>query len=115
MSQEINEELISKLISAIEEEERHNYVNIKDKTDMVNLCYDYLVKHTSGANIKKVLNAPFKSMGYISLTGREISFDSPDVMVAVSSAASNVDVYPKLNGHVEIDFTFHGIAKRINA
>ena len=52
-------------------------------------------------------------MGYISVVGNDITFMRPDVLATAAAVSSNVDIYPKTNGTVQMDFTFHGIAKRV--
>ena len=101
------------LIEQIGKEDADEHVNIPDKVDMMNSLCDYLRESVSeGVTVTSHINKPFKSMGYISLCGKDIVFDSPDAMAAASAAASKVEIYPKTNGTVQMNFTFHGVAKR---
>lgn len=104
--------LLDKIMSTISSEDEPEHFNIQYKIDMIDRCCDVLRDFTDGAQINKTINKPFKSMGFISVVGRSIKFLTSEAFLAVASVASNVDIYPKADGSLEIDFTFHGIAHR---
>ena len=66
-------------------------------------------------SISYQLNAPFKSMGCITVEGRNITITDPESFRKAVDIASNVDIYPLANGWVCMDFTFHGLTKHISA
>lgn len=68
-----------------------------------------LVRGTSA----NVTYKPFKSMGSVSVTGKNI--DTKKVVWFVRSAelASNFEVYPKTDGAVCMTFTFHNLTRPI--
>lgn len=61
------------------------------------------------------INEPFKSMGSISVIGENIIYTNPKVFLTAVKHASNFDSYPKIDGTVQITFTFHGMANTIKS
>lgn len=68
----------------------------------------YLTKG-SGAKVSFVINEPYNSMGSVSVVGEHITFRCPEWFLAAIKLASNFNVYPKVDGTVQMDFTFHGL------
>lgn len=68
----------------------------------------YLTKGT-GAKVSYALNEPYKSMGSVSICGKDLTFSNPKWFMVAVKLASNFNVYPKTNGTVQMDFTFHGL------
>ena len=115
MSDEEVEEMLENLLTAVGEQAEYD----DTRTAIINplkmkavlytykvLCY--LTKGTS-AKVTYELNKPYKSMGSVSVIGKDITFTNPDWFMAAVKLASNFNVYPKLNGNVQMDFTFHGL------
>lgn len=65
-----------------------------------------------GLTIKKELHTPFQSVGAVSIEGKEIAIINPRAFVDATRVASNFEVYPKMDGTVHMDFTFHGLTKK---
>lgn len=82
-----------------------------NKTQAVLCTYKILKYLTKGTKAKVTyeLNKPYKSMGCVSIVGKEIMFDNQEWFVTAVKLASNFDVYPKTDGTVQMDFTFHGL------
>ena len=59
--------------------------------------------------ITSKLNEPFKSMGSVSVEGKNIMFSRTKWFNRVAGVASNVEVYPLTNGNIRMTFTFHGL------
>lgn len=99
---------------AEEEDSRTALVN-PVKTKMVLCTYMVLKYVTKGSKAKVTykLNKPYKSMGSVTVAGKDLSFNKPEWFVAIAKLASNVNIYPKVNGTVQIDFTFHGLTTAI--
>ena len=72
----------------------------------------YLTRGT-GAKVTYKLNEPYKSMGSVSVVGKDLSFCDSEGFVAAAKLASNLNIYPKTNGTTQIDFTFHGLTQVI--
>lgn len=68
----------------------------------------YLTKGTK-AKVTYVLNEPYKSMGCVSVIGKELTFSNPKWFMVAVKLSSNFNVYPKTDGTVQMDFTFHGL------
>ena len=87
-----------------------------DKARICQMLYSYLaLRHiTKGRNVKVKyeLFEPSKNMGYISLTGRKIDYQNSKVFKTVTALATNFEAYPKTNGTVQLNFTFHKLRKK---
>lgn len=73
----------------------------------------YLTKGQKGVKVTYELHEPFKSMGSVSITGHELNFRKPDWFMKAVELASNFEVYPKNDGTVQLNFTFHGLTTPI--
>ena len=87
-------------------------VNIENGKNIVK-AYDIVKQLTKGANVKVEyhINEPVRSMGYVSIIGKNIPINNVDLFMRVTKLASNFNVYVKTNGTIEMDFTFHGLVK----
>ena len=72
----------------------------------------YLTKGT-GAKLTYALNEPFKSMGSISVEGKNLTFANAEWFARAAEFASNTEVYPLTNGNVKMTLTFHGLVRPI--
>ena len=72
----------------------------------------YLTKGT-GAKLTYALNEPFKSMGSISVEGKNFTFTNAEWFARAAEFASNTEVYPLTNGNVKMTLTFHGLVRPI--
>lgn len=73
----------------------------------------YLTKGTK-SKVAYALHKPYKSMGFVSVTGKNLMFRNMDWFSKAVELASNFEVYPKTDGTVQMNFTFHGITKAID-
>ena len=109
--EEMEEEFLKFIGERIEKEE--NLLSIVNPEKIKQISYAYgVLKHMlegTKAKISCTLNEPFKSMGCISITGKNLSFNKIASFIIACEQASNVDIFPKTNGTVQIDFTFHGL------
>lgn len=65
--------------------------------------------HGKSAKVSYKLNEPYKSMGSVSVVGRNLTFNGEKWLLPLTQLASNFNVYPKTDGTVQMDFTFHGL------
>lgn len=72
----------------------------------------YLTKNT-GAKLTYALNEPFKSMGSISVEGKNLLFTNSEWFARAAEFASNTEIYPLTSGKVRLTMTFHGLVKPI--
>lgn len=115
MSDEEVDEMIESLTDLIEEqaENEDSRTSITDpkKAQAVLYTYkvlQYLTKGTK-AKVTYALNEPYKSMGSVSVAGKELTFSDSKLFMVAVKLADNFNVYPKTNGTVQMDFTFHGL------
>lgn len=98
------------------EEEDHK-ISVSNPIVMQKLVYvyralKYLYKD-SEVEVSYILNKPYKSMGSVSVRGDHILIHNKALFLKLISLASNFDVYPKTDGTIQMDFTFHGLAAPI--
>lgn len=105
---------MQELMKVVERENNGKFEPVQSRIDIFNSVLDAVDANTSSedAVITSALNEPFNGMGVISVIGDDISFDSPSAFSACAKLASNIDVYSRTDGHVRIDFTFHGLTKK---
>ena len=72
----------------------------------------YLTKNTD-AKLTYALNDPFKSMGSISVEGKNLTFTNAEWFAGACEFASNTEIYPLANGKVRMTLTFHGLVRPI--
>ena len=108
-----NNRQLNKVMHLVQETEKREYTNNPDKLEQMDLCEYILRDATEEGRVTTVVNAPLKSMGDVSVEGKEITFSKPELLVFASALANNVDIYTKTDGTVRFDFTFHGVAHPI--
>ena len=72
----------------------------------------YLTQNTD-AKMSYALNEPFKSMGSISVEGKNLAFTNSEWFARACEFASNTEVYPLTNGKVRLTLTFHGLVRPV--
>lgn len=72
----------------------------------------YLTKNT-GVKLTYALHEPFKSMGSISVEGKNLAFTNTEWFSRAAEFASNTEIYPLTNGKVRMTLTFHGLVKPV--
>ena len=109
------EEMLESLTNLIGEQDENedNRTSIINPRKLQAVLYTYKVLKylTKGTNAKVTyaLNEPYKSMGSVSIVGKELTFSNPKWFMIAVKLAANFNVYPKTNGTVQMDFTFHGL------
>lgn len=120
MTDEEVEEMTDSLLTALSEElsAENNRTSVVNPFKIRQVLYVYrLAKQmTKGQPDVKVgceLYAPYNSMGSVGIVGKNIVFKKPDLFIKAVEQASNFEVYPKTDGTVQINFTFHGLTTPI--
>lgn len=107
----INEALLSLAEDVEREEERMSIINYTT-LQIMQISYRALLGMLDKKNVKitYTLHKPYTSMGYITITSRsEIKVDDPEVFAAISKLASNIEVYQRTDGIIQINLTYHGL------
>lgn len=73
----------------------------------------YLTKGIKGAKVSYELHEPLRSMGSVSVIGKDLVYRNPMWFMKAMELANNFEVYPKIDGTVQMNFTFHGLTKSI--
>lgn len=113
--EEMLDSLLEDIGEQIEEEENRDCIVKPDKVRAVLYTYKLLKYLTKGSKAKVTykLNEPYRSMGSVSVCGKNISFNKPEWFMAAVRVSSNFNTYVKTNGTVQMDFTFHGLTTPI--
>lgn len=109
------DEILNRIASAISAEESGVSVVRPDKLEMIATVYDAVKASTGGRGVKVSyeLNAPYTSMGSVSVIGKEIKIVNTKLFTMAVSLASNFEVYTKTNGKIQMDLTFHNITRKV--
>lgn len=119
LSDEEVTEMLDSIVLAIgeiaEEEDAKTAVLSEIKLQQIRFTYSVLRYLTKDKAVKLTykLHEPFKSMGSVSVEGEDLSFTNAEWFARAAEFASNVDIYPLVNGKVRITFTFHGLTTPI--
>lgn len=118
MSDEEAEENFDALIDMIVEQTQDGYtvsVINPTKTKMVLSAYKILKYATKGSKAKVTyeLYKPYNNMGSITVESDGLIFNKPEWITAIAKLASNVNIYPTVDGKIRIDFTFYGLTTNI--
>ena len=109
-------ETIEEVAEAIQAEEQGIiFTNPRKMKDLM-VVYKLMKYITSGKRLKITyeINKPYKTMAFVSIVGKDLKFSRPQWFVMATKIASNVDIFPRVDGTVQIDFTFNGFANRID-
>lgn len=61
------------------------------------------------AKVSYEIGRPTKASGVVSIVGKRLMFDDPELFVRAIDLATNFDVCPKTDGTVDFCFTFYGL------
>ena len=119
LKDEAVEEMFDSLIESMKEKlnGQEEWVSVVNQDRVWQLLFTYKAMQTAvkGKDVKVTyeLHKPFQSMGSVCVSGKDLTFDNYEKFSQATSLASVIDVYPKTNSTVQIDFTFHGLTKSI--
>lgn len=112
------EQMLDSLVTTVAEEAMadDNKTSIINPYKIQQVLYTYkvlkyLVKGIKGAKVDYELHEPYRSMGSVSVVGKDLIFRKPEWFMKAVELANNFEVYPKTNGTVQMNFTFHGLTK----
>ena len=61
------------------------------------------------AKVSYEIGRPTKASGVVSIVGKKLMFNDPELFVRAIDLATNFDVCPKTDGTVDFCFTFYGL------
>lgn len=106
---------VDEVVTEIANSEASTSVTIPERVKRVEVAYKALRLIAKGKDVDVTyeLNAPYTSMGSVSIVGKEVIITNPALFAKVAEMASNFEVYPKTNGTVEMNFTFHNLTRKV--
>lgn len=109
------DEIMMEIANDISGDEAGTSVIIPERAKQIETAYKSLLLIAKGKNVDVTyeMNAPYTSVGSVSITGREIIITNPVLFAKVAEMASNFEIYPKTNGTVQMNFTFHNITRKV--
>ena len=97
-------------------EEKERLVNGRDNVNedrVADILYGYkaLQDIILGKDVKISYSVfePTDGMGCVSVEGKSVECKETSKLKAVIDLATNFEVYPKVNGTIQMNFTFHGL------
>ena len=66
-----------------------------------------------GVNITYKMHKPFASTGYITVSGKTIVITDTGAFINALKDASISEIYPKTDGTAVVEFTFHGLTRKV--
>ncbi len=105
------DELIALIGKRIETEDQRVQIMNLPRVKQLEFAYEVLKILLAGqdASISYKLNDPFKSVGSVSIEGRNVAFSKIEWFVKAANVADNVEVYPLTNGKLRMTLTFHNV------
>ena len=106
------EAVLDAICEAVEEDEKRPTVLKPIRFEQINFCYAVmkrLTKDLKGVKVTYGLHKPFKSMGFVSVEGKELKFADSEWFARAAEFASNMEVYSLEQNKVRLTFTFHGL------
>lgn len=109
------DEVIMEIANDVSKDEAGTSVIIPERVKQVETAYKALRLIAKGKNVDVTyeLNEPYTSMGSVTVVGKEVIITNPMLLAKVASMASNFEVYPKTNGTVQMNFTFHNLTRKV--
>lgn len=112
---QINEKLIQEISRAIAQENNKMSIVNPDKLKEFVFAYNTLqsiFKNTRN-KVSYQLHSPHISMGSITIVGKSVIFKNTKQFLEIVKTASNFEAYPKTDGTIEMNFTFHDLTTPI--
>ncbi len=109
-----DDDIIIALGRAIEAKENGPHEINWDQVNCLKAVEEELNNIIDGENIviKSKIHDPYPSMGAVGVIGTKIMVRDRKTFMKAFEAASIVDICPKTDGTVQMDFTFDGLTKR---
>lgn len=113
MSDTETEEYIDALVGLIADKLREDVGNATianppewNRMAAVYKIMKYLTKGT-GAKVTYGQNKILTSTGFVTVVSKDLRFGRPDLFIKAARLASNFEVFPKIDGTVQLDFAFN--------
>lgn len=111
----MNSDRVKKMLNAeVEKTSKLGEPNI-DRISQVLYVNEVMKLLTGNRNGKKVtykINKPFNGMGCVSIMCKKIDFTDSDAFKEAIKLSNNFEVYPKVDGSLQMNFTFYGMLKK---
>lgn len=107
---ETDEAFVECLREEMDDGKRHISIINPIRVKEVRYVFDLIKKAVEKDGVTVTCDIePHLSIGYVSITGKNIRFSRPRYFEAAAKIASNVEIYPKTDGTIQVNFTFHNV------
>lgn len=110
------DKLLFNLAGILEKESQGVHMLDPKKFDHLTIVYHamkLMFQDNGNVKVTYTIGKPYPTMGYVTVEGKSLVFTHPEWFKTSCRLASNLDMYPLIDNAVHIDFTFHGITKKI--
>lgn len=97
----------------IAEESEPEVINLPRMPQMFRAYYAVISMAWPSWKVTYSLHSPCTSMGVISVEAEDLTFEKLRLVQQVLNDASNVEIYPLVNGNLRMNITFHGVTKKL--
>lgn len=106
---------ISRLGKIISEGEVGAHIANLDKDVQVQEVFRIMKRIVSGEDIRIEceLHEPFVSSGAVMIVGKEVEVSDPTAFAQAAALATNFEVYPKVDGKIQMNFSFDGLTRKV--
>lgn len=114
-SQQDLDNLMDIIAQKIAEDETGVSVVDSQKMQCIEMVSEAMKQIITGTDVKISceLHEPYASMGAVSVVGKEIIVTDTKSFALAAKLASNIEVYPKVDGTTQINFTFHNLTRKV--
>lgn len=109
----MSEQSIQQMYLDIENEINKNPSLSEEKVFHIKYVYylmQYIFKDRKSVSVTNTIGSVSRRSGCVTIEGKNIVFTNALMFAKAAKLASNVEVYPKLDGYIIINFTFNRLA-----
>jgi hypothetical protein len=91
------------------------YMAVPERIQILSNVYKICKFMSKGCRAKVTyeLHQPFEYMGSVTITAPSLRYSSSEWFLKVVELASNVEIYARTDGKINVDLTFYGLAESI--
>lgn len=109
------DELIEFLRPYRDEYKKKPFVPNEVRLEEIKSVYYTMLNSTQGTDavVTYDFDEPEMSIGAVDVVGKKLEFNNPAAFADAAGLSDNMEVYPLVDGKVQVTFGFYGIASRI--
>lgn len=110
---EYNDDFLVALAELILKQEERAVIDVPERQMQMMSAYQIIQEIVSGKDLKIEckIGDRFRSMGAISVSGKDLLIVNPERFQKAAFLASNFEIYPKVDGTIQFNLTFLGLRR----